>query len=99
MRSRRSKSGWPKTAIELRDDGYTPQGPAFECKCGRKIFIVETPNGSRMPLETRADERFQSHFASCPYPELFRRPKAPDRRQGTLFDASPEEPARVRYPD
>jgi|GEM_PF-6377610 len=99
MSAKRSKTGWPRTAAELRDDGYVPQGPAFECECGRKIFMVSTPTGGSMPIEKRSDERYQSHFASCTMPERFRKRQGPDKRQGTLFDTAPEEPARVRYPD
>jgi len=98
MSRKRSKSGWPKTAIELRDDGYVPEGRAFSCDCGRKIFIAGTPTGGRMPIEKRADGRFQSHFASCTTPERFRRREQPDQRQGSLFDTA-KEPPRVRYPD
>lgn len=99
MSRTRSKSGWPRTAIELRDEGYVPQGKAFRCDCGRKIFIVSTPTGGRMPLETREDERFQSHFASCTTPDRFRRRNEPDQRQGSLFETGAREPQTVRYPD
>ena len=72
-------SAWPKTAAELKSDGYVSDGSWTECRsCQARILWAETPNGKKMPMEEAQPDadgarRFQSHFQTCPNAQQHRR--------------------------
>ncbi len=68
---------WPKTAEQLKAEGYRGAHRG-ECRsCGHRILWTETPNGKLMPLDELCDGPhepvWESHFASCPDAKAWRR--------------------------
>jgi hypothetical protein len=45
-----------------------------KCKaCGKEIFWAETKNGKAMPIELVSLARWNTHYATCPNANSFRR--------------------------
>ena len=66
---------FPKTLDALREAGYLPDGFST-CSCGAKIKWFITPKGKRMPVDVFESGAVDSHFATCPNAEQFRKKKA-----------------------
>ena len=67
---------WPAHRDELEKHGYRFPTTMGSCRgCGAAICWVETPHGKKMPLNRTGVHLWESHFASCPEAEAFRKKK------------------------
>ena len=61
---------WPKTADQLKAEGYEFLAWGQCRSCGERIVWAATPAGRRMPLDEVCDglsePAWDPHFASCP---------------------------------
>ena len=74
-----AKINWPATGAEVKAAGYKSNrnrdGSLHSlCRdCQAVVYWVTTPNGKKMPLERAGQDRFQSHFSTCPNADQRRR--------------------------
>jgi hypothetical protein len=68
---------FPATKRALIDAGYSFAGNKT-CPCGAAMELYRTPKGAFLPMNPMAedDSKAESHFATCPKAQQFRRQDA-----------------------
>jgi len=67
---------FPETLDKLRAAGYRFNLDAHCRGCGARIEWWITPAGKHMPMDVTDSGKVQSHFATCPKVEQFRKERA-----------------------
>ncbi len=86
-------AAWPKTALQMKADGYKGKEWGACRSCGARVLWAETPKGKlapyeevRRPVHVLLDSGgrwltlvlYQSHFATCPHAAQHRKKEEPD---------------------
>jgi hypothetical protein len=66
---------WPATHDELVLAGWKFQKQTLCRACPVVIQWFYSPNGNPSPLELTPEDKYISHFATCPNAKDFRRPR------------------------
>jgi hypothetical protein len=64
---------FPETLEELKNAGYIFSNQANCRGCGAAIEWFTTPSGKKMPFDVDKDGNIESHFATCPKADTFRK--------------------------
>lgn len=82
---------FPATRQELKFSGYDYHGKKT-CPCGATMELWHTPRGAIMPMNPMPsdDSPAESHWATCPRAQQFRRPKSPAPSQLSLNETKTE---------